>query len=599
MSNPKTTEIHYNTQTTLSLEVEETVVPKRQLAPTFIPYNNRQSTIIFDIMDLIPEHHVARVVDDMIEAIPDTQLFAHYSGGGRSSFHPKMMLKVILYAYSQKVYSSRQIEQMIQENLPAMWLAAMQIPDHRTINDFRGRRMKDMMDDLFETMILRLMEENYISMENYFLDGTKIEANANKYSFVWKKATDGFERKLKEKIQETLRHIHEVAREEEIELDVVSDEDTTPEKLETVAGQLETRVEALTEEIETTEDKPARKELRKRRSELKKQVKFIREDAVPRLYKYKEQTVRFGDRNSYSKTDPDATFMRMKEDHMKNGQLKPGYNVQMATENQFILFYSIHQRPTDTRCFIPHLERLAASSLPMPKTVVADAGYGSEENYLYALGEEKEPRFQFLIPYGTYVKEKTRSYRNDIRNVQNWTYQEEEDHFICPNGRKVRFKKYQTKKNGSGFEQSYKIYECEDCPDCPLKAQCTKAKGNRQVHWNTIFEEMKAKAKAALECEDQAAIYARRKIEVESVFGHIKGNRSFRRFSLRGLDKVHVEFGIVALAHNLLKVAGIHRLSSPNHRKIQKTGGEKRVVFLHLFQFRDLLDSPFLYLSQQ
>ncbi|MBS4216765.1 transposase [Bacillus sp. FJAT-49711] len=123
------------------------------------------------------------------------------------------------------------------------------------------------------------------------------------------------------------------------------------------------------------------------------------------------------------------------------------------------------------------------------------------------------------------------------------------------------------KKNASGYVQSLKVYECEDCSDCPLKALCTKAKGNRQVQWNPIFKEMKAKAKTALECETKSRLYAQRKIDVESVFGHIKGNRSFRKFLLRGLDKVHTEFGIVALAHNLLKVAGIRRLLSREKMK--------------------------------
>jgi len=278
----------------------------------------------------------------------------------------------------------------------------------------------------------------------------------------------------------------------------------------------------------------------------------------------------------------------MKEDHMKNGQLKPGYNIQMATENQFILFYTIHQRPTDTRCFIPHIEKLAASSLPMPKTVIADAGYGSEENYVYAIGDEKEPRFEFLIPYSTYVKEQTRRYKRDIKNAKNWVYVEDDDYFICPNGRRVLFKQYKNKKNSSGYQQSFKIYECEDCTDCPLKPQCTKAKGNRQVHWNTIFEEMKAKAKAALECEKNTEIYAQRKVEVESVFGHIKGNRSFRRFSLRGLDKVHTEFGIVALAHNILKVASIRRLLSEKNKK----ASGKNIVFFHLPLISGLIRQP-------
>ncbi|MCP1190088.1 IS1182 family transposase [Priestia flexa] len=546
----------------------------------------------------MPEHHVARVVDEMVEAVPDKTLFSHYKGGGRSSFHPKMMLKIILFGYSQKVYSCRGIEKLIRENIPAMWLAAMQQPDFRTINEFRGERMKVLMDELFEAMILKLIEDNYISMENYFLDGTKIEADANKYSFVWKKSTSKFEAKLREKIQETLQHIHELTQlestSETTQKESEPSAETIEHDLEEVAKEIEEKVETLTEEIEKETDTQIRKEKRQERSKWKKPLKLIRENFLPRIAKYKEQNEIFGDRNSYSKTDKDATFMRMKEDHMKNGQLKPGYNVQMATENQFILFYTIHQRPTDTRCFIPHLEKLAASSLPMPKTVIADAGYGSEENYVYAVGDEKEPRFDFLIPYGTYLKEKTKKYKNDIKNPKNWDYNEQDDYFICPNGRKVLFKKYQNKKNQSGYEQSFKIYECEDCSDCPLKAQCTKAKGNRQVHWNTIFEEMKAKAKTALECETKAAIYARRKVEVESVFGHIKGNRSFRRFSLRGLDKVHVEFGIVALAHNILKVAGIRQLLLDNNRKYIKTGGEKHCVFLHLFYLEGLIRQPLL-----
>ncbi|WP_261795543.1 transposase [Rubeoparvulum massiliense] len=140
----------------------------------------------------------------MIEAIPDEQLFVHYTGGGHRAYHPKMMLKVILYGYSQKVYSCRGIEKLLQENIPAMWLAAMQQPDFRTLNDFRGQRMKAFMDELFETMIRKLIADNYITMEHYFLDGTKIEANPNKYSFVWKKSTLRFEEKLKERIQATL-----------------------------------------------------------------------------------------------------------------------------------------------------------------------------------------------------------------------------------------------------------------------------------------------------------------------------------------------------------------------------------------------------------
>jgi len=193
MSNQMTTNEDYTTQLTLlptteSEEKKEKVANSRKLAPTFKLYNNKQIQMIYDLESLIPVHHAARIVDEMVESVSDETLFAHYTGGGRSSFHPKMMLKIILFAISQKVYSCRGIEKLTLENIPAMWLSAMQKPDFRTINDFRGERMKTLMDDLFKAMIEKLFSENLITMENYFLDGTKIEADANRYSFVWKKA---------------------------------------------------------------------------------------------------------------------------------------------------------------------------------------------------------------------------------------------------------------------------------------------------------------------------------------------------------------------------------------------------------------------------
>ncbi|MEK3981613.1 transposase [Psychrobacillus sp. FSL K6-2836] len=343
MCNPKITNPNYITEQTslpLAIQEETCVSKKRNYAPTFIPYNNQQGISLFDIQDLIPGNHVSRVIDEMIESIDDEVFFSHYKGGGRSSFHPKMMTKVILYGYSKKVYSSWGIENLLSENIPVKWLAAGQEPDHRTINRFRSEQFINMIDSLFEEMILLLIEQNYITMENYFFDGTKIEADANKYSIVWKKATKNFEGKLKEKIQETIQHIQEIAESELIQSTIKEvKEDVTPEQLEIIAQELEEQVFTLTNEVEAEEDVAARKEIRSQRSVLKKPLKLIRENFLPRLNKYKQQYEVFGDRNSFSKTDYDATFMRMKDDHMKIGQLKAAYNVQMATENKFILFY--------------------------------------------------------------------------------------------------------------------------------------------------------------------------------------------------------------------------------------------------------------------
>ncbi|WP_179860967.1 IS1182 family transposase [Bhargavaea cecembensis] len=597
MCNPKTATTEYITEMEILAEVNkpEEKRPKRRLAPVFKPYDNRQSFAIFDVESLVPDDHVARVIDEMIETIPDDQLIAHYSGGGRSSYHPKMMLKIILYAYSQKEYSCRRIEKLTRESIPAMWLAAGQLPDYRTINEFRGVRMPKMIDDLFEAMVMELHHRGFIDFENYFLDGTKIEADANKYSFVFKKAVLGYEEKLKKKISETLQEIHEIAEAEGFEMGSLPEGDPSVEELMETVSRLEGQEEILTDKIEKETDTAVRKGIRRKRSVIRRKLKSVRDDFIPRKEKYAAQLEVCGeDRNSYSKTDPDATFMRMKEDHMKNGQLKPGYNIQMATENQFVLFYSVHQRPTDTRCLIPHMEAYRETALPMPKRIVADAGYGSEENYLYLLGEEDgEAVADFLIPYNTYLKEQSRSYKKNAYNAKNWAYHEEDDLFVCPNGRKVRFKKYMKKKNASGFVQDFKIYECEDCSDCPLKALCTKAKGNRQVHWNPIYEELKAKARKALDDETLKQIYALRKIEVETVFGNLKGNLAFRRFHLRGLDKVHLEFGILALAHNFLKVAGILRMPSAKHIQNKRKEAKNDLFFASFIILGTYRTAPF------
>lgn len=231
------------------------------------------------------------------------------------------------------------------------------------------------------------------------------------------------------------------------------------------------------------------------------------------------------------------------------------------------------------------MEKLLARNLRVPEVVVADAGYASEQNYLYALGEEdseqtKDPRFQLVAPYNTYIKKRT--FKNEKKNVKNWAYVEKEDYFICPNKQRVVFKKYMKKKTKEGFTQDFKIYECEDCSECPFKSECTKAKGNRQVHWNTIYEEMKAKAKAALEDEHLSKLYALRKVDVESVFGNIKGNLAFTRFLLRGLLKTRTEFGLIAIAHNLRKLAGRHLANSSN---MSKNGFGKLLVFQIRFLF--------------
>ena len=503
-----------------------------------------QLCLPMDLEEDIPVNHLVRVVNDAVNRLDDRIFEAAYPGGGRDSYHPKMLTKIIIYAYTQRIYSSRQIAKAVRENIPFMWLAARQRPDFRTINRFRSERMKDVLESIFTAVLGFLVEAGYVKLEHYFMDGTKIEANANKYTFVWGKAVVKHKARLQEKVKTLFAGIEEAERYEDAEqagrdlLELGESSTISSEKLEKAVQQLE----------EKLNDKPKDKS-------LKKAVRLVRKDLLPRLQKYEHHQKVLGDRNSYSKTDPDATFMRMKEDHMLNGQLKPGYNVQIGTENQFIVGYSLHQRPTDTRCLKPHLEKVKTALGQLPGTVIADAGYGGEENYSYL----EDQQIKAVVKYSTYHKEKSKKWKADISKVDNWSYDEASDTWQCPGGQALTFRYESKQQTESGYEILVRHYRSTDCAGCPLKSDCTKAKGNREIRVSMKYLRQKQQARELLQSEEGYKLSVRRMIEPESVFGQMKSNRSFRRFLLRGLPKVSLEVGWLSLAHNLLKWATMNQ----------------------------------------
>lgn len=427
-----------------------------------------------------------------------------------------------------------------------MWIAGRQLPDFRTINRFRSERMKDILESVFTAVLELLVEEGFVKLDHYFVDGTKIEANANRYTFVWGKAVVKQKAKLEEKVRTLFATIEEHEKKEEQEqagqdlAELGEGSSLTSEKLEKAIHQLEEKLQ------QAPKDKP-----------LKKAVRTLRTDLLPRLQKYEQQLEILGERNSYSKTDPDATFMRMKEDHMRNGQLKPGYNVQIGTENQFIVGYSLHQRPTDTRTLKPHLEKVKAQLGRLPGTVIADAGYGSEENYAYLEGEE----VRAIVKYNTYHKEKTKAWKKDISKLDNWQYDEAKDTWTCPADQRLIFIRESKEKNEGGYEVRKRHYRSTSCAECPLKAMCSKASGNREIQVSMNYLRYKRQAREQLTSEEGYALSVQRMHEPESVFGQVKNNRGFRRFLLRGLQKVSLEVGWLSLAHNLLKVGQLRQQS--------------------------------------
>lgn len=265
---------------------------------------------------------------------------------------------------------------MMIENLAMQYLTGQLVVSYHTINRFRvAEGMEELIRELFIDLNLRLKMEELVTLDCLFIDGTKIEANANKYSFVWKKATEKFSAKLQEQMQVYFQEEITPLIHQAIELD--TQEPISSEQLTEFAQLLEEELAELSNDIKETPVK-GEDERKTKRRKLKKVLRKVRDDFSVRTEKYENYQETFEGRNSFSKTDPDATFMRMKEDHMRNGQLKPAYNLQIATENQFVLHYDIYPNPTDTRTLLPFLE-----SYPHElKRVVADAGYGSEENLL-------------------------------------------------------------------------------------------------------------------------------------------------------------------------------------------------------------------------
>lgn len=508
----------------------------------FKPYEQSQAMLLPpSLEELIPAGHLVRVVNEMIERIDMQVLRRQYKGGGTSAYDPKLLLKVIVYAYTQRTFSSRGIAKELRENVNYMWLSGMNQPDHRTINRFRGKVMKAVVEEVFYGILEQLLDLGYVDLESYFVDGTKIEANANRYSFVWKKSTLKYKARLHEKVRGLLEGIDQIEADEEKKYGEAD--------LEEVGEGKTINVEQLKEAARKINEKlnkdPGNKKLKKARETLE-------EDFIPREEKYERQEATFQGRNSFSKTDEDATFMRMKEDHMRNGQLKPGYNVQMGTENQFVIGFSLHQRAGDTSCLKAHLEQVKKGWGEYPEALVADAGYGSEENYVYL----KQRNITPYVKYNTFHYEhRQRRSKKQPYAIENFTYLPEQDEYECPQGKRLLYLQTNNKKSDNGYVSTRRVYECLECADCPAKRECTRSKYNRRLYIGPELLELKQEASDHLLSPRGQEMRSKRPIEVEAVFGRLKQDWGFRRFLLRGLENVKTEWGILCIAHNIAKVA--------------------------------------------
>ena len=451
-------------------------------------YNQNESLLFPPTLgELVPKNHPVRIVNAVIDRLDISSVESTYKGGGTSSFHPRMLLKVIVYSYLCNVYSGRRMERLLQENVNYMWLSGMSRPDFRTINRFRSGRLADgRFDGLFRQVVLLLNAEGLVSLKVQYIDGTKIESVANRYTFVWKRSVEKNKEKLEAKVDAVLKTAESVLSEENREC----------------ASQ---------------------------------------ESGVTDLAERTERILRRMDE-----------FMRMKEDAMRNGQTKPGYNVQIATENQFITNYGIYRRPTDWGTMIPFLKSFRERYGRQSEEIVADSGYGNEQNYAYMDGEGIDA----YVKYTMFHAEMKRKYRDNAFLVQNMYYNEEKDFYVCPMGQRLERAGTWSTVSDLGYRSSVAVYRAKNCAGCPLRGMCYKGKsGRRTIEVNHTANAFKRKARELLTGERGLMHRSRRPIEPEAVFGDIKFNHGFKRFRLKSAGKVNVEFGLVALAHNLRKYA--------------------------------------------
>ena len=509
-----------------------------------------QTSLSLNLDFSLSSNHIAQVINDFVDTIPNDVLLEKKANTGRPAYHPAMMLKILLFAYSRRVFSGRKIERMLEENLPMMILAEGRQISYHTINNFRSSEHANQLIKKSFVYFTNLLQEEGLIRENaIFIDGTKIEADANKYTFVWKKAVKKFHAKLKANAVQ----LYEELVQTEVRLAITEEEAQTSQGLELIAEQTEKEIQKLNEEIEKElKIIPGGSKQKKKRRNLKKYLHKLRKDFIPRAKKYEESEKIFAGRNSYSKTDHDATFMHMKEDHMRNGQLKPGYNIQAATTDQYIVDFALYSNPTDFRTLEPFLDQMQV--LDKFQNIVADAGYGSEYNY--TMLEDKHEDKDYYIPYTLYEKEQKRKYKKDKTKLANWYYNEHDDYYIDWQGVRFNFKRYGKRNNKlTGQVSDLKIYEADEFQLTDELTQLAKTKSGRQrqIQYNPSWQYLKEKAKKTLQSEDGKRIYGCRKTDVEPIFGHMKSVFGMRRAHLRGKKKVENDVGLMFMMMNLSK----------------------------------------------
>ena len=549
-----------------------------------------QQKINFSFFELsLPDDDPVYTLKKVMEDLDFSGLLANCSDKGRTGYNPIMMYAVVTYANMRGVRSVDRIVELCERDLAFIWLTHGQKPKRDAFYGFKGKKLtSEILDDLNYQFLLRLQKEGLVTLKELFIDGTKIEANANRYTFVWRGTINYHLAGLLDSIELNFARYNTFLQENgygpkydigNAQMFVIEGMDKVRSVIEKNRKRKLSKHKKLANNTVIEIDNCSPLEILKLQKNLStiatgEGIEFVygkgkRKPEIQQLYEelehlgqrlmgYKECFEIMGkDRNSYSKTDLEAAFMRMKEDHMLNGQLKPAYNVQIAVENYFIVHGYVSNDRTDYNTLIPVLEKHQEAFGSVLEEVTADSGYCSEKNLLYL----KEKGIESYIKLQDHEKRKTRAYAEDISKYYNMKVEvfEDEQFYICHDGRELRHIRTETKEQ-DGYTQNFEVYGCADCSGCEHKARCLyKYNAEKDVEKNKVmkineqWEELREKSHANIQSERGILKRQTRSIQTEGHFGDIKENENFRRFNYRSADKVYKEFMLYAIGRNINK----------------------------------------------
>ena len=504
-----------------------------------------QFKLPLEMETMIPADDPVRLLSAFVEGMNLSELYKTYDRIRKNQASPRQMFKIMVYAAMNGIYSSRDIETACRRDINFMYLLeGKPVPDHATIARFISLHLSNCSKDLLSEVTSNLFSLGEISGKTVFIDGTKIEAAANKYTFVWKKAVTRNQARLFEKISAFMAECEALYG-----LRLVYQRKVSLHTMKRLRKKLY--------KIKEDEGIVFVHGIGKRKSQLQRSIETL-ESYIEKLKEYTKKLHICGDRNSYSKTDPDATFMRLKEDAMLNGQLKPAYNLQHAVDAQYITWLDLTPRPADSSVLVSFLKDMQGHLPFKYREVVADAGYESEESYVFMENNGQEAYIKPL----NYEISKTRKYRKDIGRRENMTYDEQEDCYICYDNRKLVVVKERIRHNKNGYASTETIYECLTCDGCPCKEQCIHGNNwsipmeqrTKRVWVSKVMKEKRRKALERITTDYGTQLRVNRSIQAEGSFATIKEAMGFRQYLYRGRENVLAQSVLAAIAHNINKL---------------------------------------------